>query len=196
MGTRYKPLGSGKVESMEAVNAALQEIKDAEAELTLIDAACDAQVSKLKEKAAKDGEGYRDKIAQLIAKIQAFAEYNKEELFAKAKSVEVENGTFGYRQSTKVGVKKVTLELLHKLIENRTVSMNAESDRAEKARLKEEIAKLEVCIKVEEKLSKTAIGELSDTDRCAIQATKTTADQVFCETRQEEPNQNLLKQAV
>lgn len=181
MGTRYKPT-NGKVENLDDVNAALQEIKDAEAELTLIDAACDAQVSKLKEKAAKDGEPLRDLIAQRIAKIQAFAEYNRTELFTKTKSIELENGIFGYRQSTKVGIKKATLELLHKLIERTT-------DKAERA-------KLLVCIKVEEKLSKAAIGELTDAQRTAIQATKKSEDSFFCETKKEEVNQNLLKQAV
>ena len=64
--------------------------------------------------------------------------YNKDELFKKAKSIELENGTFGYRQSTKVSVKKVTGELLHKLIERKTEEMKAEADRTVKAQLKED----------------------------------------------------------
>ena len=195
MANRYKPEGS-KVESLEDVEQALTEIRNAESEIFKIDSAADVQISKIREKAAKDGEKYRNSIQTAVAKVQAYADYNKDELFKKAKSIELENGTFGYRQSTKVSVKKVTGELLHKLIERKTEEMKAEADRAVKAQLKEEIAKLEVCIKVEEKLQKKAIGELSDEARLAIQAQKITEDQFFCETKKEEVNQELLKAAV
>lgn len=195
MGNRYKP-ENGKIENLEDVNQALYDIKQAEAEIAKIDAAADAQISKIKEKAAKDGEKHRNTIQAMVAKIQAYADYNKDTLFVKAKSIELENGTFGYRLSTKVSVKKTTLELLHKLIGRTTESMKAESDRAEKARLKEEIAKLEVCIKTEEKLMKASIGELSDEQRIAISATKTSEDAFFCETSKEEVNQDMLRQAV
>ncbi len=195
MGNRYKP-ENGKIENLEDVNQALFDIKQAEAEIAKIDAAADAQISKIKEKAAKDGEKHRDIIQSMVAKIQAYADYNKENLFSKSKSIELENGTFGYRLSTKVSIKKTTLELLHKLIGRTTESMKAECDRAEKARLKEEIAKLEVCIKTDEKLMKTSIGELTDEQRIAIGATKTSTDTFFCETSKEEVNQDMLQKAV
>lgn len=195
MGNRYKP-ENGKIENLDDVNQALADIKAAEAEILKIDNAADAQISKIKEKAAKDGEKHREVIQQMVAKIQAFADYNKDSLFDKAKSIELENGSFGYRQSTKVSIKKTTLELLHKLIGRTTESMKAESDKAEKARLKEEIAKLEVCIKTEEKVSKKAVGDLSDEQMLAIGASKKSTDEFFCETSKEEVNQELLKQAV
>lgn len=195
MGNRYKP-ENGKIENLEDVNQALFDIKQAEAEIAKIDAAADAQISKIKEKAAKDGEKHRDIIQSMVAKIQAYADYNKENLFNKSKSIELENGTFGYRLSTKVSIKKNTLELLHKLIGRTTESMKAECDKGEKARLKEEIAKLEVCIKTEEKLIKTSIGELTDEQRIAIAATKISTDSFFCETSIEAVNQDILQQAV
>lgn len=195
MANRYKPEGS-KVESLEDVEQALTEIRHAESEIFKIDSAADVQISKICEKAARDGEKYRNAILSAVAKVQAYADYNKDELFKKAKSIELENGTFGYRQSTKVHVKKATGELLHKLIERKTEEMKVESDRAVKNFLKEEIAKLEVCFKVEEKLQKKAIGELSEENRIAIQAQKITEDQFFCETKKEDVNQELLKTAV
>ncbi len=195
MGNRYKP-ENGKIENLEDVNKALFDIKQAEAEIAKIDSAADAQISKIKEKAAKDGEKHREVIQTMVAKIQAFADYNKDSLFDKSKSIELENGTFGYRLSTKVSVKKNTLELLHKLIGRTAESMKAECDKAEKARLKEEIAKLEVCIKSEEKLMKTSIGDLSDEQRIVIGASKTSTDTFFCETAKEEVNQEMLRQAV
>lgn len=195
MANRYKPEGT-KVESLEDVELALTEIRNAENEIFKIDSAADVQIAKIRDKAAKDGEKYRNSIQAAVAKVQAYADYNREELFKKSKSVELENGTFGYRQSTKVSVKKATAELLHKLIEQKTEELKTETDRTIKAQLKEDIAKLEVCIKVEEKLQKKAIGELSDSDRLAIQAQKIVVDQFFCETKKEEVNQELLKKAV
>ncbi len=195
MANRYKPEGT-KVESLEDVELALTEIRNAENEIFKIDSAADVQIAKIRDKAAKDGEKYRNSIQAAVAKVQAYADYNRDELFKKSKSVELENGTFGYRQSTKVSVKKATAELLHKLIEQKTEELKTETDRTIKAQLKEDIAKLEVCIKVEEKLQKKAIGELSDSDRLAIQAQKIVVDQFFCETKKEEVNQELLKKAV
>ena len=195
MANRYKPEGT-KVESLEDVELALTEIRNAENEIFKIDSAADVQIAKIRDKAAKDGEKYRNSIQAAVAKVQAYADYNRDELFKKSKSVELENGTFGYRQSTKVSVKKATAELLHKLIEQKTEEMKAETDRTLKAQLKEEIARLEVCIKVEEKLQKKAIGELTDSERLAIQAQKIVVDQFFCETKKEEVNQELLKKAV
>jgi phage host-nuclease inhibitor protein Gam len=195
MANRYKPEGT-KVESLEDVELALTEIRNAENEIFKIDSAVDVQIAKIRDKAAKDGEKYRNSIQAAVAKVQAYADYNRDELFKKSKSVELENGTFGYRQSTKVSVKKATAELLHKLIEQKTEELKTETDRTIKAQLKEDIAKLEVCIKVEEKLQKKAIGELSDSDRLAIQAQKIVVDQFFCETKKEEVNQELLKKAV
>lgn len=195
MANRYKPEGT-KVENLEDVEQALTEIRNAESEIDRIDSAADVQIAKIREKAAKDGEKYRNTIQAAVAKVQAYADYNKDELFKKSKSIELENGIFGYRQSTKVSVKKATGELLHKLIERKTEEMRVESDRAVKNFLKEEIAKLEVCFKVEEKLQKKAIGELSEENRLAIQAQKITEDQFFCETKKEEVNQNLLKKVV
>lgn len=195
MANRYKPENS-KVESIEDVEQALNEIRHAETEIYKIDSAADMQIAKIREKAAKDGERYRNTIQSAVAKVQAYADYNKDELFKKSKSIELENGTFGYRQSTKVSVKKTTCELIHSLIERKTNDMKAESDRSTKAFLKEEIAQLENCFKVEEKLQKKAIGELSDDVRRLIQAQKITEDQFFCETKKEEVNQELLKSAV
>lgn len=195
MANRYKPENS-KVESIEDVEQTLNEIRLAETEIYKIDSAADMQIAKIREKAAKDGERYRNTIQASVAKVQAYADYNKDELFKKSKSIELENGTFGYRQSTKISIKKNTGELIHSLIERKTDEMKVEPDKATKAFIKEEISKLENCFKVEEKIQKKAIGELSDDARLLIQAQKITEDQFFCETKKEEVNQQLLKSAV
>ena len=192
MANRYKP-ENGKIECIEDVEQAFTEIRKAETELYKIDSSADVQCAKIREKAASDGEKFRNAINAVVAKIQAYAEYNREELFAKSKSLELENGTFGYRQSTKVNTKKTTLELLHELINTKTLMLKEASEKEEKAKLKEELAKLADCVKTEEKLQKKAIGELSAADMLAIGAAKIIEDQFFCETKKEEVNQNLLK---
>ena len=61
MANRYKPEGS-KLESLEDVEQALTEIRNAESEIFKIDSAADVQISKIREKAAKTGEKYRNSI--------------------------------------------------------------------------------------------------------------------------------------
>lgn len=193
MANRYKPESAGKIESIADVEEAFVEIRHAESELFKIDASADVQCARIREKAAEDGAKYRTVINGAVARIQAYAEYNREELFSKSKSLELENGTFGYRQSTKVSTKKTTLELLHELINTKTLMFKEATEKEEKAKLKEDLAKLNDCVKVEEKLQKKAIGELSAADMLAIGAAKIVEDQFFCESKKEEVNQNLLK---
>ncbi|CEM62204.1 Putative bacteriophage Mu Gam like protein (fragment) [Treponema phagedenis] len=70
---KYKP-STGKIETIEEVNSALKTIGLLEHELDLIDAKSNKEISAIKEKAAKDGEVKRKQIAELAAKIGAFAE--------------------------------------------------------------------------------------------------------------------------
>ena len=95
MGTRYKSFNDTKIESLEQVNLALRDIGQAEKKLALIDAKANEEISKLKEKALKEGEENRKFITETVAKIQAYAEYNRSEI--------------GYRKSTKISVKKQPL---------------------------------------------------------------------------------------
>lgn len=105
MGTRYKP-DTGKLNSLDEVDLALKEIGLAEKELEAIDAKAAKEIAAIKERAAKEGEDLRRKIQDTAAKIAAYAEYNKGELFKDKKSVELTFGMFGYRKSTSIHVKK------------------------------------------------------------------------------------------
>lgn len=109
MGTRYKSFNDTKIESLEQVNLALRDIGQAEKKLALIDAKANEEISKLKEKALKEGEENRKFITETVAKIQAYAEYNRSELFKDTKSLELAFGKIGYRKSTKISVKKQPL---------------------------------------------------------------------------------------
>lgn len=166
---RIKPQ-VGKLESLENVNLALRDIGLKEKELDAIDSKAAKEIAEIKTRAAKDGEELRKKIAETAAKIQAYAEYNKAELFKDKKSVDLSFGKIGYRQSTKISVKKTTLELLKKL-------------------------GFKSCVRIKEECDKDAMGNLSDDDLKSVDAARKVSNDFFCEANMEEVNKDLLKQA-
>ena len=169
MGTRYKP-SMAKLESLDDVNLALRDIGLAEKELEAIDNEANKQIAEIKTETAKKGEKLRLRIQDLSAKIAAFAEYNKADLFKDNKSVELSFGKFGWRKTTKISVKKTTLELLKK--------MNLFS-----------------CIRTKEEPDKNAMAELTDEALLQVDACRKVCDDFFCEADTEEVNKDLLQSA-
>lgn len=169
MGTRYKP-DTGKLNSLDDVDLALKEIGMAEKELEAIDAKAAKEIAVIKERAAKEGEDLRRKVQDTAAKIAAYAEYNKGELFKDKKSVELTFGMFGYRKSTSIHVKKTTLELLKKL-------------------------GFTGCIRLKEEPDKEAMSNLSDEELKTVDACRKIKDDFFCEANLDEVNKDLLKSA-
>jgi phage host-nuclease inhibitor protein Gam len=166
---RIKPQ-VGKLESLDDVNLDLSDIALKEKELDAIDSKAAKEIAEIKTRAAKDGEDLRKEIAETAAKIQAYAEYNKAELFKDKKSVDLSFGKIGYRQSTKISVKKTTLELLKKL-------------------------GFKSCVRIKEECDKDAMGNLSDDDLKSVDAARKVSNDFFCEANMEEVNKDLLKQA-
>lgn len=164
---RIKP-AAGKLESVEDVNAALRDIGLAERELSAIDSAANEKIAAIKTDAAKNGEPLRKMIAELSAKIQAFADYNREELFRDRKTVELSFGSFGYRKSTRISVRKTTVGLLRRL-------------------------GLVNCIRVKEEADKDAMGSLDDEVLAQVDAVRKVSDDFFCEADTEQVNAELLK---
>ncbi len=169
MGTRYKP-SMAKLESLDDVNFALRDIGLAEKELEAIDNEANKRIAEIKTETAKEGEKLRSRIQDLSAKIAAFAEYNKAELFKDNKSVELSFGKFGWRKTTKISVKKTTLELLKKM-------------------------KLFQYIRCKEEPDKNAMTELTDDALLQVDACRKITDDFFCEADTEEVNKDLLKSA-
>lgn len=167
---RHKPV-VGKLETLEDVDLALRDIGLAENELAQIDALMHKQISEIKTKATKEGELLRKLIAETAAKIQAYSDYNKTDLFKGRKTVELSFGLFGYRKSTKISVKKTTLELLKK-------------------------SKFKSCIRTKEEPDKEKMADLSDEDLQLVDAVRKIKDDFFCEAKREEVNKELLKNAV
>jgi phage host-nuclease inhibitor protein Gam len=167
---RYKP-AVGKIKTIEDANLALKEIGLLEHQLAVIDGEANKEMAAVKEKCAKEGEGLRSRIADLTALLGAYAEYNRTELFKDRKSIELSFGSFGYRKSTAISVKKTTLELLKKLGLARYVRVKEEPD-------------------------KEAMAELDDETLAQVDAARKVKDAFFCEANREEVNKELLKEQV
>ena len=167
---RYKPQ-IGKLDSLEDANLALKDIGLAEKELASIDAKAAKEIAEIKTKAAKEGEAIRKHIAETTAKIQAYAEYNRDELFKDRKSVELSFGSLGFRKSTKISVKKTTLELLKKM-------------------------GFVACVRTKEECDKEAMSNLSDDQLLSVDASRKVTNDFFCEPNLEEVNKELLKKAM
>jgi phage host-nuclease inhibitor protein Gam len=165
-----KPL-VGKINSLEDANTALKEIGLLERELEAIDAEAGKAIAEIKAAAVKKGEALRKRIVDNASMIGAYAEYNKADLFRDRKSVEVVFGSFGYRKSTSISVKKTTLELLKKL-------------------------KLDKYIRIKEEPDKEGMAGLTDETLAQVDAVRKIKDEFYCEANKEEINQELLKEQV
>ncbi len=195
MGTRYKSSSDTKIESLEQVNLALRDIGQAEKELALIDAKANEEISKLKEKALKEGEENRKFITETVAKIQSYAEYNKSELFKDTKSLELAFGKIGYRKSTKISVKKTTIELLKSLLGQNRLTLESTSDAEKKTALVGGIAKIEACIRVKEEPNKDALSLMEDSFLHEVGASRKVTNDFFCEATPDNVNEEALKHA-
>jgi phage host-nuclease inhibitor protein Gam len=167
---RYKPT-VGKIKTIGDADLALKEIGLLEYQLEAIDGEANKEIAAIKEKCAKEGEGLRSRIADLSALLGAYAEYNRAELFKDRKSVELSFGSFGYRKSTAISVKKTTLELLKKLGLARYIRIKEEPD-------------------------KEAMAGLDDDTLVQVDAARKVKDAFFCEANKEEVNKELLKEQV
>ena len=167
---RLKPQ-VGKIENLDQANLVLKEIGLLEKELESIDGDAHKQIAEIKETAAKAGQTIRKRIADDSALLGAYAEYNRADLFKDKKSVQLSFGTFGYRKSTSISVKKTTLELLKKL-------------------------NLTKYILVKEEPSKEAMADLDDDTLAQVDAVRKVKDDFFCEADKEEINKELLKEQV
>lgn len=196
MGTRIKTANSGKIESLDDVNMALKDIGLAQKELDAIDAKANAEIAKIKEKALKDGESLRTKITESASKIQSYAEYNKDELFKDAKSIELSFGKIGYRKSTKISVKKTTLDMLKKLLDGRKLELEKAESEEKRNAITVLITKIQSCIRVKEEPNKESLGLMDDAFLKTVGASRKITNDFFCEANIEEVNKDLLTQGA
>jgi phage host-nuclease inhibitor protein Gam len=167
---RLKPQ-VGKIENLDEANMVLKEIGILEKELEGIDAEAHKLIAEIKEDAAKKGQALRKRVVDNSDRLSAYASYNKDELFKDRKSVQLSFGSFGYRKSTSISVKKTTLELLRKL-------------------------KLTKYIRVKEEVDKETMSDLDDDTLAQVDSVRKVKDDFFCEADKEEINKELLKEQV
>ena len=196
MGTRIKTANSGKIESLDDVNMALKDIGLAQKELDAIEAKANAEIAKIKEKALKDGESLRTKITESASKIQSYAEYNKDELFKDAKSIELSFGKIGYRKSTKISVKKTTLDMLKKLLDGRKLEVEKAESEEKRNAITVLITKIQSCIRVKEEPNKESLGLMDNAFLQTVGASRKITNDFFCEANIEEVNKDLLTQGA
>ncbi|MCL1812253.1 MAG: host-nuclease inhibitor Gam family protein [Treponema sp.] len=166
---RYKPTPE-RLETLEDVNSVIREVGLLEREIETLDAETQKQIGEIKAACAKQGKPLRERIIELTAKIQAFSEYNKADLFKDRKSIKLVFGDFGYRKSTSISTKKTTVGLLEKL-------------------------KLLKYIRIEKQPDKEAMKEMNDESLAQVDAVRKVKDEFFCQPNREEVNKDLLKQA-
>lgn len=165
---RVKPQSPEKINNLDEATAALKEIAILQIKLDNIDNESSKKIAEIKEKAAKQGETARDRIKQLGSSLALYADYNKPDLFSEKKSIDLNWGIIGFRLSTKVSIKKTTLELLKKLFPGKGV-------------------------KIEEKVSKDELSDWKDEDLSQVDAAKIQEDTFYYELNKEAVNKVLLK---
>ena len=166
---RIKPEGIKTLETLKEADDVLFQIAQLRTKLKLIDADAEKEINKIREKAAAKAEGIKQMIEKLGASLQLFAETNRDELFAKKKSVELTFGFLGYRMSTRISVKKSTV-----------------------AKLKE-LGMLD-CIIVKETPNKEALEKQPDAILKQVDAKRIKDDKFWYEVKEEEITNTAAKQ--
>lgn len=159
-----------QIKDLDDANQALAEIGSLNLQIEAIDGDASQKIGKIKEAAAKAGERARERIKDLESALALYAEYNKMELFSEKKTIELSYGTIGFRKSTKVSIKKSTLELLKKLFPGKGV------------RIKEEV-------------DKEALAEFADEELAQVDAAKLEDDVFGYTVNRDEVNRRLLEAA-
>lgn len=157
-----------QIKTLDDANQALAEIGALELQLEAIDGEATKRIGDIKERAAKEGEKGRNRIKELEAALALFAEYNKAEMFSDKKTIPLTYGEIGFRKSTKVTVKKSTIELLKKLFPGRG-------------------------IRIDEKVNKEELAEWNDEELAKVDAAKVSTDEFGYKINREEVNKNLLR---
>lgn len=165
--TRRRIAAPQQIKDLDDANKALSQIAEYQIRLESIDGNAAQEIGKLKERAAKEGEPFRQKIADLENALALYAEYNKQELFADKKTISLSWGDMGFRESTKVSVKKTTLELLKKLFAGRAV-------------------------RVQEAVDKNELAKFQDEELAQVDAAKVTQDAFWYEVNRDEVNKSLM----
>ena len=103
-----------KIKNVNHVEDAIRRIAELEAAISTVEVAASQAVAAAKAKAEEDSRNLVKERAQLLEAVQEYSDNHRDELFQDGKkSVELTNGTIGYRQTPdKVEVSKDTADRL------------------------------------------------------------------------------------
>lgn len=103
-----------KIRNLNHVEDAVRRIAELDAAISSVEVTASQAVAAVKAKAEEDSRDLVRERSQLLEAVQEYSDNHREELYQDGrKSVELTNGTIGYRQSPdKVEVSKDTAELL------------------------------------------------------------------------------------
>lgn len=103
-----------KIKNLNHVEDAVRRIAELDAAISTVEVAASQAVAAAKAKAEEDSRDLVRERSQLLEAVQEYSDNHREELYQDGKkSMELTNGTIGYRQSPdKVEVSKDTAELL------------------------------------------------------------------------------------
>jgi phage host-nuclease inhibitor protein Gam len=166
--TRKRIAGTAQIQSLEDANAALAEIGRLTLQIEAIDGKAAEKIGRIKEEAAVKGKEARDRIQDIEGALSLYADYNKAELFKDKKTIPLSYGEIGYRLSTKVSIKRTTLDLLKKLFPGRGL------------RIKEEV-------------DKEQLKDWTDEELAQVDAAKVPQDMFFYVVNRDEVNKDLLR---
>jgi phage host-nuclease inhibitor protein Gam len=101
--SRIKPAAAAPVlKNLEDVDATLAQIAALKRNVALVETDMNETIDTVKMNAAAEVAPFNAEIAWLEQALARYAEYNKAELFARRKSMDLTFGTLGYRASTKI----------------------------------------------------------------------------------------------
>lgn len=163
---RKKPSNEFKIKSLDEVNAALGDIAQLQRRISAVEAEMNDDIDAIKAAAEAVAAQYMEKLTGLEAGIQAYAEYNKAELFRNKKSILLNFGVIGFRMSQKLkpGPKTTWKRILEILKEKG----------------------LKSAIRLKEDVNKDVLGEWSDERLESVNVQRVKKDQFWYETAGEE----------
>lgn len=118
MTTRIKPNTTPVllIDNLDQADQALYEVAQFRARIKAAEAAAEERINAVRRAAAETAAPQLARIQELERAILTFAETHRNTVFTKGrKSVELQFGSLGYRKSTKISVKKSTLDKLKEL---------------------------------------------------------------------------------
>lgn len=117
---RKKPLNIYPVKTLEDANEALEQISAFQRTVDTEELAMNEKIDAIKAKTEMSVAAHQKKIQAMENGLQAFCEFNKDNLFEKKRSIELNFGTIGFRKTTKLAPKpKITWKRVLELLEEK-----------------------------------------------------------------------------